>query len=810
MSLTTWLLFAALPLVSHDHHAQAVAQEPVQPSAPHALADAEQPHGVLRLRVRGNNDEPMPCRLTFVPKGGGAPDLFPNTQAAPHELAVRENVVYTLSGDCSITVPVGTYSVYASRGMEYGIAAELLNFEAGAKVEWSPTLRREVPTAGWVSGDFHLHTLTHSGHGDSNLDERIISLIGEGVECAVATDHNHHTDYGPTVEGLGAEKQLKTIVGNEVSAPVGHLNAFPLDPERPVADAGATDANALFKFLRAEPNEFDVVPVIQLNHPRWGGIDYFTQTVFDPVTGTSSSPNYSGDFDTIEVLNSNPAWGYHDADTSTLPVGAGIHSVLQDWYNLLNRGHRYYAVGNSDSHTVRKMTAGYPRNYVASEATYPWQIDIAELASSLRAGRVFTTTGPFVEFTVNGQQMGDTVLSESGRVMVYVRLRMPQWMFVNRVKFVVNGEVWRTIELEPFVLESGEITWPILQEVLALEQDSWVHVIVEGDEPLEPMVTPQDRPILPLAITNPVWVHMSDSPSWRSPWETALIESGRRPAASGMRPGKAALFTLAAVEKRRPHATRIVQRALASPERVLQLAGIRGAEQLGDPAFTESLAAHYSRQADAFFTLAVTRALAKCDPDQAHERLLELFERFGNERLARYPNELDALLGGNAVRDWQVIGYFENPTGAELFEGEFGPLGDPADRGVRAGKSGEISWTARSADERGYLDLGSIDPATRDRSLSYARVGLRVDSPREVLYAMGSDDGARLWVNGAQLYADRGQHGASPLQQIGTASLQAGWNEVLIGVENGGGASGLYFRLLDSEVEVSAEYPQTR
>ena len=34
-----------------------------------------------------------------------------------------------------------------------------------------------LPARGWVSGDFHLHTLTYSGHGDSNMPERIISIV---------------------------------------------------------------------------------------------------------------------------------------------------------------------------------------------------------------------------------------------------------------------------------------------------------------------------------------------------------------------------------------------------------------------------------------------------------------------------------------------------------------------------------------------------------------------------------------------------------------------------------------------------------
>ena len=163
---------------------------------------------------------------------GSTPNLFPNAEAAPDDLAVRKNVIYSLSGAGAVTVPVGAYTVHASRGLEWSIASEELSFAPGELVTWRPVLRHEVDTTGWVSGDFHLHTLTYSGHGDSNLPERIISIVGEGVEFAVTTDHNHHTDYGPTVDQLDAGAHLTHVTGNEVSVPVGHFNAFPLEPDR--------------------------------------------------------------------------------------------------------------------------------------------------------------------------------------------------------------------------------------------------------------------------------------------------------------------------------------------------------------------------------------------------------------------------------------------------------------------------------------------------------------------------------------------------------------------------------------------------
>ncbi len=311
------------PVCAASHRTQ-----PEQSLAPTA-GEIENP-AILQFAILNEQGHPAPGRLSFVETNGERPELFPGVEADPDNLAVRRNVIYTLSGDGMITVPPGRYTVYASRGLEWSIDSIALDLAPGQRAEWSPTLRREIDTAGWVSGDYHLHTLTHSGHGDANMNERIISLIGEGVEFAVATDHNHNTDYGPTIDGLGAVGQISAVVGNEVSTPIGHFNAFPLEASATVLDAEQSDAHKLFSLIRAEQNEWGVVPIVQVNHPRWDGIDYFNLRGLEPTTGTTRDALFSFGFDSIEVFNENAGWGYYDPATTDLETGDETHSVLND------------------------------------------------------------------------------------------------------------------------------------------------------------------------------------------------------------------------------------------------------------------------------------------------------------------------------------------------------------------------------------------------------------------------------------------------------------------------------------------------
>ncbi len=777
-------------------------------AAPPALtASTEEPSGVLRFSLHEPNGFLIPGRLTFVQKGNQTPELFPGVDARPDNLAVRKNVVYCLSGEDSITVPVGRYTVYATRGIEYSQAREVLEIVEGQETEWHPVLRQEVSTAGWISGDFHLHTLTHSGHGDANLKERVISLIGEGIEFAVATDHNHNTDYGPTMEELEASEEMAAVVGNEISTPIGHFNAFPLDPDHAVIDAGLSDANKLFKLIRQETNEYGIEPVIQLNHPRWAGIDYFTAGGLDPITGLSTDPNWSRDFDTIELLNENEGWGYHDADTAgDLYVGAGLHSVLQDWYNLLNHGHRYFVVGNSDSHTVHRAFAGYPRNFVRSSTDSPKRINPAEIAHALKNGRSFISLGPFIDFQVNGQGPGEVVRTTQHNLLVTVKVKAPSWIYLNRIKIIVDGDEHSTFKLQPNVLENGAIRWPTMKAVVRIHRDSWIHVIVEGDEGLEPIVTGK-RPILPLAISNPIWIQTTNDGQHTSMWTWALGSSATRKDLDGLSPSEAAMVLHAGAHQRVPDISGLVRSGLAYGERKVQLAALRAIEKLELRGLTPVLLAGLTNPGDPYLALTTCRALKATEVPGNEGRVAQLFDQFGRDSLMRYSKDLEILLEGQAVRDWMVIGHFESPDPSTLFEQSFGPEDDDSPQATFSGKGGLRGWQRAEASEAGYLDLAAIAPETAPASVSFAQTWLKSEADTEVLYAIGSDDGCRLWLNNEEIYRDQSRHGAHPMQQVGRMNLKAGYNLVLVGVENGGGPSGLYFRVLSPGITNQAEHP---
>lgn len=825
--VVAWLLLSACaggPDGRRDPVASGVA--PAPPPAADGLASlpvaptagARDDAGILRFEILDEaTGAAIPGRLTFeAADGGPAGTLFPNAAADPKKLAVREDIVATLDGRGAITVPPGRYTVHATRGLEWSRATTPVTIPPRGEARLTARLRHEVDTTGWISGDFHLHTLTFSGHGDANLEERILALVAEGVEFAVATDHNHHTDFGPTIDAVGASPRLTAVTGNEVSVPIGHLNAFPLEPDGPIPDPDARDARELFRFIRAQPNRYGVVPVIQINHPRWNGIDYFAKVGLDPVTSEPAAEFYSGDFDTLEVFNENAGWGYYDAEAPDAPpTGDTRHSVLRDWFGLLNRGHRYAAVGNSDSHHVRLIHAGYPRNFVRSSIDDSGALDPAQIVESIRNRRLFTTLGPFVEFEAGGSAMGGDGAARDGRLDLHIRVQAASWIDCDRVKIVVNGDVIREIAVpqtrEPVRLDT-RLTLPV-------DADGWVALLVEGDDPLAPIVQDRRRPVRPLAVVNPVWFDGDGDGRWTAPAEQAAQavahESAealdRRFAALAGRPASRALLVLAAADRGDGAAVRLARLAIDAPDRLVRLAGARAAERLADPALAPALAEALARAAgDPYVEVALLRAIAAAAGGEApfSRSVVPFLARTDPARLARYRDEIESLLPGSPVDAWRVVGFFPNPSRETLVAEAFGPEGEGGGAGEFRGKDGEpVAWREADCDARGFLDLRRTagPPDRAENAIAYAETFLRAPSDREALFALGSDDGCRVWVNGELLLEDRGRHAVSPFAHVGRMPLRAGWNRVLVKVENGTGSFGLIFRVFDEEVRAARE-----
>jgi hypothetical protein len=381
--------------------------------------------GEVSVRYVDGSGSPLPVHVLLRSLGGGED---PSPRVTGDGFAAGRSV-YLLRGSAVIALAPGRYRLTATHGTTYSLDTREITVTGGVRQSVEARLDQVIDTSAWTSADFHLHAAP-SPDSSVSLDERIASLVCEGVELAAATDHNRITDYAPNVARLGLSRRIVTVAGDEITsagaALWGHFNAYPL----PIGAGAPEDV---------VPAYFDTLPegmfaaardagarIVQVNHPRMDPrIGYFDLTHLDPRTG-SSDASFSPAFQAVEAFN-----GMWIESPDKVRQGA------IDLVALARRGMRVAATGNSDSHRLLYEEAGYPRTFVHAPAE-PIAARTEGVLSALVRGDTTLSSGPFVEISVDGMPPGAVVrASTSHHVRVHVRVSAPVWVPLEHV------EVWR-------------------------------------------------------------------------------------------------------------------------------------------------------------------------------------------------------------------------------------------------------------------------------------------------------------------------------------------------------------------------------
>jgi hypothetical protein len=461
----------------------------------------------------------LPGRFTIVDASGALPALGTTTDPL---LAIRPGVVYCADKEAAWELPAGVYTITAGRGFEYSIEQKTITLAPGEVAALSFTLRREVHTGGYVACDTHLHTLTYSGHGDATVQERLVTLAGEGIELPVATDHNVQVDYRPLAVESGLAKWLTPISGMEFTTPVGHFNLFPLTPGRPVPDANQKDWNGVQEVTRQTGAQ-----VVTLNHARDMHSKFrpFGEEHFNTLVGESLEV-WPLPFDAMETVNSGA--------TQTDPL-----RLFRDWMGLLNAGHRVTPVGGSDSHDVSRYIPGQARTYLRCPDADPSAIDVNHAMQSLRAGHVVVSAGLWADLLVQGRfSSGDLATAPAnGDLIVQAGIRGPHWTRADSLLLFQNGHLIREVDLdanqprlEPGVLWRGEWSLPKPAMDVSLVAIALGRGITDSFWPIAKPYQPQstDDRTWVIGCSGAVFVDADSDGRWSSPRETALtlMENG--------------------------------------------------------------------------------------------------------------------------------------------------------------------------------------------------------------------------------------------------------------------------------------------
>lgn len=238
--------------------------------------------------------------------------------------------------------------------------------------------------------------------------------------------------------------------------------------------------------------------------------------------------------------------------------------------------------------------------------------------------------------------------------------------------------------------------------------------------------------------------------------------------------------------------------AAQTPDATLRSGAIEGivrlttddAAALSDPQRAEALAAAWRRAARPEDKRRVLSGLARV----ANPVTLELVREAATDpavqaearvALTRITSQLQ-VSSGPFFQDWLVCGPYRKPglTGATaVFDVPFGPEipGEP------------LQW--RVAPRADQVNLAALFPG-QENCVAYLKTALITPDDSDALLLVGSDDGVKVWLNGAVVHANNTDRPNVPDQDRVLIHLARGTNVFLFKVTQGGGGWSVQARIV--------------
>ncbi len=507
------------------------------------------PTGYIEVSVQGQDGKPVPARVTtYCASACAHRGQHIHLDVARDRLPdnVADITFVGVDGKAVIAVVPGPYKVVVTRGPTWSLfpadahktGGAPITVKAGATAKVDAKIAKVIDTAGWLSGDLHVHAINSPDSPVPNL-ERVGTFLAEGVDVLVSTDHDVITDFGPYVKMAKAEGLLATIAGVELTTfDYGHFNAFPLKYDAKDIIGGAFDwAGGAGPSLHPQQIRDGLAglgdkPVIQVNHPGGG---YFGAIKVDIASGATYADPKQFRIETGPADPKTGDTGLFVDNFTALEIYNGFstskfNSVANWWFAMLSRGVLWTATAVSDTHNWQSSPSGGPRTWVhvgaGKDTIAPF--DEAHFAKAVNAMAAFGSNGPFVEVTASNDakeeaSLGQTLAVDKGaKVRFKVTVQAPSWMAIDQV------EVHRTptqtappagqsnsklpAPLKVYTLDGSNKKlidgkrWQATIEVIdTVTADGYYVFFVRGKTSLVPAVV-SGKNVKPFAYTNPIFV----------------------------------------------------------------------------------------------------------------------------------------------------------------------------------------------------------------------------------------------------------------------------------------------------------------
>ena len=455
------------------------------------------PVGTLQIEVRDGQTGPaVAARLGLYDATGRTP-LPSNQSLLLHRYADDTRLLWTaprlvwpnpnrrvfyVDGRYEAEVPAGTYQLVASKGPEYRVYQGTLDVKAGETTDVTVTLERYIdqPNRGWYSGDDHLHLMR-----DETDDTAVWGFVaaedvhvGHLLEMGnIVTTHYRQPAWGR------AGRFLRD----------GHMIASGQEDPR-TTQRGHTIHHNLQRPIHLPADQyFSYHEVFEESH-RQGGV--------------SGYAHYGRSFNGRRGLVLDVPFNLVDF----IEILQGGRLITDNWYPFLNLGFKVNPSAGSDFPYFGPSLPGVERYYVKLDGPF----DPDAWYAAFKAGRVFVTNGPLLDFTINGQGMGSEVrVSRGTRLDVSALAQLnPDMDRLDRLELVAHGEMLATVSAN-----GGDRAE--LHEVLTADESMWLAVRAFGVQEV-----PERGPVrryAALAHSAPIYVIVDDQPFWKNEAIPALV-----------------------------------------------------------------------------------------------------------------------------------------------------------------------------------------------------------------------------------------------------------------------------------------------
>ncbi|RYE89252.1 MAG: hypothetical protein EOO75_12140, partial [Myxococcales bacterium] len=345
-----------------------------------------------RIEVTATDEatgEALPVRVQVIP--ATAPEADPPAAWGEERPAdQRLHQEFAVTGQATLPVPAGSHRVVVSRGYEWELLDQTVTVTAGQTTAVTAKLRHSVDTTGVMCADFHIHSFQSADSHDP-IVHKVKGAIADGLDIPVSSEHEWIVDFQPVIEQLGLQKWAFGMPSEELTTFTwGHFGVVPIRPRADRVNLGAVDwigkePPAFFKEVHAQDDK----PLLIINHPSGDTAfsSYFKAAKLNRETATGNPKLWSNEFEAVEVFN--------DSD-----LEANRDGSLADWFALLNHGQKVWAVGSSDSHSIRTSPVGYPRSCIRFGHDDPQKLTPELVRDGTQSGNLVVSGG--LSMTVKG------------------------------------------------------------------------------------------------------------------------------------------------------------------------------------------------------------------------------------------------------------------------------------------------------------------------------------------------------------------------------------------------------------------------